>query len=145
MYIFITDGRIYDLDKVKKYTTQLAKDISSSKRNPVKCVLIGVGDAIDERQLQELDDFDTGTDVDIWDYKIASEMASLVRIFAEVVDENQIVAPIGTIYDSTGNVIKKYTDGLPAKISISMPHTCEWFELEAYGQRIRQTIIFPRS
>lgn len=143
MYIFITDGRIDDLDEVKKYTTQLTKDIASGKRNYVKCVLIGVGDGIDRHQLEELDDFDTGTGIDIWDYKIATEMQGLIQIFAEVVDENQIVASTGTIYDSTGNIINKYTDGLPAKISISLPSTSQWFELEVYGQRIRQTVIIP--
>ncbi len=145
MFIFITDGRIYDLEKVKKYTTQLANDITSGKHYPVKCVLIGVGEQIDEHQLEELDDFDTGTNIDIWDHKIAKEMASLVQIFAEVVDENQIVAPIGTIYDSAGNILKKYTDGLPAKVSISMSPKSQWFELEVYGQRIRQSVIFPKS
>ncbi|NES99793.1 MAG: VWA domain-containing protein [Sphaerospermopsis sp. SIO1G1] len=144
MFIFITDGRIYDLDRVKKYTIQLAQEIASGQRHPVKCVLIGVGNAIDQKQLEELDDLETGTDVDIWDYKIAQEMASLVQIFAEVVDENQIVAPTGTIYDSSGNIIKKYTDGVPAKVSISLPLNSEWFELDVYGQKIRQPVIFNK-
>lgn len=145
MYIFITDGRIDDLDDVKKYTVQLAKEIAFGKRNYVKCVLIGIGDGIDAHQLEELDDLDTGTNVDIWDYKIASEMQGLVQIFAEVVDENQIVAPTGIIYDSEGNAVKKYTDGLPAKVSVSLPSTCQWFEVEVYGQKIRQTVIFPQG
>jgi hypothetical protein len=144
MFIFITDGRIYDLDRVKKYTIQLAQDIASGQRHPVKCVLIGVGDAIDKKQLEELDDLETGTDIDIWDYKIAQEMASLVQIFAEVVDENQIVAPTGTIYDSSGNIIKKFTDGVPAKVSISLPLNSDWFELEVYGQKIRQPVIIKK-
>ncbi|ODH01463.1 hypothetical protein A4S05_28830 [Nostoc sp. KVJ20] len=144
MFIFITDGRVDDLSAVKQYTTQLAKDITSGQRHPVKCVLIGVGNQIDKSQLEELDDFHPGTNIDIWDYKIAKEMASLVQIFAEVVYENQIVAPTGTIYDAAGNIIKKYTDGLPAKVSISMSSQSEWFELEVYGQRIRQPIIPPK-
>ncbi|GJD19110.1 hypothetical protein RIVM261_040660 [Rivularia sp. IAM M-261] len=141
MYIFITDGHIYDLEQIKIYTKQLAKDISSGMRNPVKCILIGVGDEIDKHQLEELDDLDTGTNVDIWDYKIAKEMASLLQIFAEVVDENKIVAPTAKIYDSAGNIIRKYSDGLPAKVSISMPSNSQWFELEVSGRRIRQTVI----
>jgi len=145
MYIFITDGRIDDLDEVKTYTAQLTKDIASGKRNYVKCVLIGVGEGIDEGQLEELDDLETGNNIDIWDYKIASEMQGLVQIFAEVVDENHIVAPTGIIYDDAGNIVKKYTDGLPAKVSISMPSTSQWFELEVYGNRIRQTVITSKG
>lgn len=143
MYVFLTDGRLDDLEQVKKYTTQLAKQIKSGNRNPVKCVLIGIGDEIDKQQLEELDDLATGTGVDIWDYKIAQEMSALIEIFAEVVDENQIIAPTGTIYDSDGNIVKRYTDGLPAKVSFSMPPNCEWFELEVYGQIIRQPV--PRN
>jgi len=145
MFVFMTDGKLDDLDDVKQYTTELAMAIASGKRNPVKCVLIGVGDEIDEGQMEELDDLDTGTDIDIWDHKIAREMRALVEIFAEVVSENQLVAPTGTIYDSAGNAIKKYTDGLPAKVAFSMPANCEFFELEVAGQRIRQTVMSPEK
>jgi len=47
MYIFITDGQLHDLDEVKRYSTKLARAIEVKKRNPVKCVLIGLGDDID--------------------------------------------------------------------------------------------------
>ncbi|MBP0020577.1 MAG: VWA domain-containing protein [Cyanobacteria bacterium SBLK] len=140
MYLFITDGKLDDLVSVKQYSLQLARQIATGQRNAVKCVLIGVGDAIDERQFQELDDLKTGTDIDIWDSKIAKNMRDIVEIFAEVVDENQIVAPTGTIYDSQGKVAKKYTDGLPAKASFSLPISSQWFELEVMGQKIRQVL-----
>jgi hypothetical protein len=143
MYVFLTDGKIDDLAQVKIYTIQLAKDISRGKQNPIKCVLIGVGEEIDEAQMIELDDLDTGTDIDIWDHKIAQEMRGLVEIFAEVVDENQIVASTGIIYDFQGNLVKKYTDGLPAKISFSLPVNSQGFILDVAGQKIKQKLIFP--
>jgi len=141
MYVFLTDGRLDDLQTVKRYTTKLAEAIAAGRRNPVKCVLIGVGDQIDEGQMEELDDLDTGTDVDIWDHKIAREMRGLVEIFAEVVDENQIVAPTANIYDAKGRVVKAFTDGLPAKASFTMPSSSPWFELEVGGERIRQSVV----
>lgn len=141
MYIFITDGKIDDLEDVKQYTTTLARCIENGTRNMVKCVLIGVGTEIDENQMVQLDNLDTGTSIDIWDHKIAAEMRGLVEIFAEVVSENQIVAPTASIYDSTGNLVKRFTDGLPAKASVTLPLSSQWFELEAGGQRIRQSII----
>lgn len=140
MYLFITDGRLDDLAAVKKYTTQLAKDIQAKRRNAVKCVLIGVGEQADEGQMEELDDLDTGTDVDIWDHKMAKEMRSLVEIFAEVVSENKIVAPTATIYDATGAVAVTFADGLPAKVKFTMPKASRFFELEVAGKRIRQTV-----
>lgn len=94
MYIFITDGYIDDLETVKQYTTQLAKDIAAGKRKLIKCILIGVGKAVDEKQMIELDDLDTGTEIDIWDHKVADDMRELTEIFAELVEENQIVAPV---------------------------------------------------
>ena len=145
MYVFVTDGELHDLDDVKRYTTKLAKGIESGKQNQVKFVLIGLGSAINEDQMEELDDLDTGTDVDIWDHKIAKEMRALVEIFAEVVSENQIVAPTATIYDDSGNVVQKFTDGLPAKVAFAMPATSKAFELEVGDTRIRQTIESRKS
>ncbi len=144
MYVFVTDGKLDDLAEVKRYTTRLCRDIAAGKRNPVKCVLIGVGDHIDEGQMEELDDLDTGTEVDVWDHKIAKEMRAMVEIFAEVVSENQIVAPMGTIYDASGKVVKQFRDGLPAKVSFTMPVSSKWFELEVAGQRIKQTVVLPK-
>ncbi len=141
MYVFITDGSLDDLLEVKEATTQLAKDIEAGRRNPVKCVLIGVGNEVREDQMTELDDLDTGTDVDIWDYKIATEMRSLVEIFAEVVsDEDDIVALSGMLYDDQGNLVADFTDGLPSRVHFSMPKSSAFFELEVAGRRIRQPI-----
>jgi hypothetical protein len=144
MYIFITDGELHDLEQVKGYTIHLCREIQAGRRNPLKCVLIGIGNDINEDQMEELDDLDSGTEVDIWDHKIARDMRALVEIFAEVVSENQIVAPSARIFDASGQVVKNFSDGLPAKVSFTMPSSSEWFELEVSGQRIRQPIVTPR-
>jgi hypothetical protein len=91
--------------------------------------------------MEELDDLDTGTDVDVWDHKIAKEMRALVEIFAEVVSENVIVAPTGAVYDDKGARVKFYSDGLPAKLAFEMPATSSSFELEVAGQRIKQKLF----
>ena len=51
--------------------------------------------------MEELDDLDTGTEVDLWDHKLAAEMRVLQEIFAEVVDKNARVADHGRILDPT--------------------------------------------
>lgn len=140
MYIFITDGIIDDLEAVKRYTTQLAVEINAGQRNPVKCILVGVGDTIDEQQMEELDNLDTGTDIDIWDHKIAGEMRALIEIFSEVVSENQIVAPVGVLSTQSGTLIKRFTDGLPAKVAFRLPATETGFILEVAGYKIVQAI-----
>lgn len=140
IYVFITDGRLDDLADLKRYTTQLAQEISANKRNFVKCVLIGVGDSVDEDQMEELDDLDTGTDVDIWDHKIAAEMRALSEIIVELVDENRIVAPTATVFDDTGQVVHRFTDGLPGKASFILPGQSKFFELEVGDRRIKQAV-----
>jgi len=141
MYVFITDGRLDDLDKVKAYTTNICKEIAAGKRNPVKCVLVGVGYKVDESQMEELDDLDTGTEIDVWDHKIAKEMRALVEIFAEVVSENQIVAPTGSIYEDSGSRVRFYSDGLPARLEFDISTSSKGFELEVAGQRIKQKLF----
>ncbi len=141
IYIFLTDGRIDDLDQVKRYTKELALEIAVGKRNYLKLVLIGIGNDVDRYQLQELDDFETGLDIDIWDYKIANEMTSLSQIFAEVVNEHQVIADSGSIYDDQGNCVKSYANGLPAKVDFLMRDDSQWFELEVGNQRIRQAVV----
>lgn len=140
MYVFITDGALDDLESVKKYTTTLCKEIESKKRNPLKCVLIGLGEHIDEAQMEELDDLDSGTDVDIWDHKIAKSMRELKEIFAEVIDDQLVVATNAKIYDESGNLIKSLEE-LHAKEFFEMPVTSKLFVLDVAGNQIKQSIV----
>lgn len=142
MYVFLTDGAIRDLDAVKQYTRHLARDIEAGKRSPLKLVMIGVGDQIDESQMIELDDLDTGTDIDLWDHKIAQSMTNLSEIFTEVVDETVILADTGVIRDARGGVVRDYRDtGLPALLEFELPAGAAGaFVLEYGGQIIRQSL-----
>lgn len=140
-YVFITDGELHDLEAVKQYSTRLARDISAGRRKPLKFVLIGVGDSINEEQMEELDDLDTGTEVDLWDHKIAAHMRILQEMFAEVVDKNARVSESGKILDAQGTVIKNYSDtGVPALLEFELPKGSPCFVLEVEGQRIRQDL-----
>lgn len=138
-FVFITDGELFDLEAVKHYSTQLARDIAGGRRNPVKFVLIGLGPEVNEKQLEDLDDLDTGTAIDLWDHKLAAEMKHLQEIFAEVVDRNARVADNGKIFDPQGRVVKNYTDtGLPALLTFDLPAGSAYFTLEVNGHRIHQ-------
>ncbi|MBN2002833.1 MAG: VWA domain-containing protein [Anaerolineae bacterium] len=142
LYIFITDGVLHDLPAVKRISILLAHDIADGKRPPLKFVLIGVGDEIDERQMEELDDLDVGVSVDLWDHKIAGEMKQLSEVFAEVVSESVIIAPgMGVIRDDKGNLIKDYRDtGLPALLWFDLPANTDAFVLEVGGQTVTQPV-----
>jgi hypothetical protein len=140
-YVFITDGELHDLDAVLAYSKRLAMEIAAGRRNPVKFVLIGVGSDVNETQMEELDDLDTGTEIDLWDHKLASEMHVLQEIFAEVVDKHARVADNGRILDPQGRVVKDFTgSGLPAYLEFEMPAGANYFTLDVNGQRINQPL-----
>ena len=48
-YVFITDGELHDLDAVKDYSKRLAREVAAGRRNPLKFVLIGIGDQTSTR------------------------------------------------------------------------------------------------
>jgi hypothetical protein len=138
-YVFITDGELHDLDEVKRYSTQLAREVAARRRNPLKFVLIGVGPDVNEGQMEELDDLDTGTEVDLWDHKLAAEMRMVEEIFAEVVDKNARISDGGRVLDPHGKVVKDYSDtGMTAYLEFEMPAGSEYFTLEVNGNRIHQ-------
>jgi hypothetical protein len=140
-FVFVTDGELFDLEEVKRYSTQLAREVAAGRRRPVKFVLIGVGPDVNEKQLEELDDLDTGTEVDLWDHKMAAEMRVLQEIFAEVVDRNARIAEGGRILDPSGKVIRDFRDtGVPAVLRFVMPRGSTHFVLEVNGQRIVQAL-----
>src|SRR5262249_38206674 len=91
--------------------------------------------------MEELDDLDTGTSVDLWDHKLAAEMRVLEEIFAEVVDKNARVADNGRILDPQGRVVRDYSGvGLPAYLEFTMPAGATYFTLEVNGQRVKQPL-----
>jgi hypothetical protein len=140
-YVFITDGELHDLDAVKQYSTWLAKEVNAGRRKPIKFVLIGVGPSINEQQMEELDDLDTGTPIDLWDHKISAHMRMLQEIFAEVVDKNARVADKAKILDPQDRVVKDYSDvGLTAFMEFELPATATYFVLDIDGQRVRQDL-----
>lgn len=142
--VFVTDGAVEDLAEVKTYTVELAKQIAAGKRSFLKLVLIGVGPEAEahEDEMEQLDDFDyggltdpQGREIDLWDHKMAATIQKLEELFAEVVDEDTILAPSASIVDSAGQPVKplgkrsSYADGLPALLNFEMPASCDSFSL----------------
>jgi hypothetical protein len=146
--VLVTDGVIEDLEDVKKYCLEFAKQIASGKRSFIKLVLIGVGEEVDEGQMEELDDMFEGSglkdpqghDIDLWDHKLASEMRKIEEIFAEVVSEDVMVTASGRILDSAGKVIKDFADGVPALLRFTLPAGTTAFTLEFPGGSVTQDI-----
>ncbi len=103
----------------------------------------GVGNHINRQQLEDLDDLPDVLDlpVDVWDHKITTEMRGLTDIFAELVDENLILAPSGRIMDNNNTVAKDYSDGVPALMEFQLPLDTTHFSLEVTGgQSVEQKL-----
>lgn len=146
--VFVTDGVIEDLAQVKEYCFRFARQVASGQRTFIKLVLIGVGEEVDENQLEELDDMFEGTNlrdsrgqlIDLWDHKLASEMRQLQEIFAEVVSEDLIVCENARVLDARGQVIKDYSDGMPALLRFDLPRDSQSFTLVLPGGQVTQDI-----
>jgi hypothetical protein len=142
MLVCVTDGALDDLEEVKAFTVQLCQEIEAGRRAPFKGVLIGLGAEVDEEQLISLDDLETGTEVDVWDHKLATNLRQMWDIFAEVVSMNQIVAPSGRILDQHGHLLRDYPQGLPAVLEFEVPSTTTHLILEAGGRRTEPQPLF---
>jgi len=141
-YVLITDGRLDDLEAVKAYSILLAKSIAVGDRAPLKLIIIGMGGDIDQKQLEELDNLDTGVGIDLWDHKIAENMHQLAEIFTEMVDGSVIIAAQGRILDPSGNVVKDYRDtGVPALMEFTLPAGQTGFVLEIEKNQVTQRIL----
>jgi hypothetical protein len=141
IFIFVTDGAIEDMEAVKQYSTKLAQEIEAGKRKPIKLIIIGVGTQIDEQQMEELDDLDTGTSQDLYFHRIAAQMTDLSDIFIELVNENMIIAQNGVVRDAKGAEVVNFRDtGVPALFEFNLPAGATSFTLEVEGQKFTQTL-----
>ena len=138
--IFITDGVLDDAEGVKEYSKWVAKSIVDGSLPRVNFVLVGVGDAVDEEQLEEICHHEYPGVGHLWCHRIAEEITEVAQLVAVLVDENMTVAAGGTVYDDRGNVIKVYEARLPAVLEFTVPEGCASFTLEVSGQRYTQII-----
>ncbi|NMC27262.1 MAG: VWA domain-containing protein [Syntrophomonadaceae bacterium] len=143
IFVFLTDGRIEDLDEVKDYTAILAQDILTGQRSHLKFVLVGVGDEIDESQWRLLDKLDGQNFANLWDQMIVTDFQDMLKIFNEVLRNTQIVALQGTLLDDSGKTLKQYPDGMPGQVFFSMPASASGFKIEMDGRQISQPISIP--
>lgn len=147
--VFITDGKIDDLEQVKQYSFELAQEIAQNQKPFIKMFLLGVGENIDEAQMAELDDFfdgnelrdDKGQRIDLWDHQPASNMNQAEQVFKEMVSENVIVIDsFCRIVNQSGTVCRNYSDGVPAMLQFMLPPDSTEFTLEVQGTKITQDI-----
>lgn len=138
--VYVTDGEIHDAGKVKKFCEQVVKEILSGKLPRMNFILVGVGDQVNEEQLEDICHEEYAGIGHLWCHRIAEEMTQIAELVAVLVDESMTVAAGGTIYDDKGNVLKVYEARLPAILEFNVPEGIKSFTLEVNGQRYTQPL-----
>lgn len=138
--VIITDSQVHDAADVRAYSQQVAKEIAAGRIPRINFVLVGVGDQVDEHQMETICHDEYPGVGHLWCHRIADRMEEMAELVAVLVDETMTVASGGTIYDDKENVIKRYETRLPAVLEFKVPAGCKSFTLEVGGQKFTQPI-----
>jgi hypothetical protein len=138
--VIITDSQLSDGNDVRAYATQVAKEIAAGRLPRMNFVFVGVGDQVDEEQMEEISHEKYPGVGHLWCHRIADRMEEMAELVAVLVDETMTVAAGGTITDEQGKVLKSYEGRLPAVLEFDVPATCKAFTLEVAGQKFTQPI-----
>ena len=138
--VIITDSQIHDAADVKAYAAQVAKEIAGGRLPRINFVLVGVGEQVDEEQMEEICHGEYPGIGHLWCHRIADRMEEMAELVAVLVDSTMTVAAGGTIYDDKGNILKVYEARLPAVLEFTVPEGCQSFTLEVAGQKFIQPI-----
>lgn len=138
--VIITDSQLHDAEDVKAYSAQVAKEIAAGRLPRLNFVLVGVGEAVDEEQMEEICHEEYPGVGHLWCHRVADRMEEMAELVAVLVDETMTVAAGGTIYDDRGNIVKIYEARLPAVLEFTVPEGCKSFTLEVAGQRYTQPL-----
>ena len=150
--LFVTDGAIEDLDAVIERAMEVGREVASEKRGNSKFIVVGLTHAGVSQQeiealkknLDKLDNMFDGTPleeqgVDLWDCKLANDMAELQDIWDEV-DFGISIPGNAKITDDRGREVKSYSDGIPQRMEFWVPESTQSVTVEMAGQTIIQTL-----
>jgi hypothetical protein len=138
--VIITDSQLHDAEDVKAYSAQVAREIAAGRLPRLNFVLVGVGDQVDEEQMEEICHEEYPGVGHLWCHRVADRMEEMAELVAVLVDETMTVAAGGTIYDDRGSIVKVYEARLPAVLEFTVPEGCKSFTLEVAGQRFTQPL-----
>jgi hypothetical protein len=138
--VIITDSQLHDAEDVKAYSAQVAKEIAAGRLPRINFVLVGVGEQVDEEQMEEICHDEYPGVGHLWCHRVADRMEEMAELVAVLVDETMTVAAGGTVYDDKGNALKVYEARLPAVLEFKVPEGCQSFTLEVAGQRFTQPL-----
>lgn len=146
MGVVLTDGIIEDEKECMGYCLQIGKEMASGKRKPIKLILIGIGDEVDEEQLERFDNMFEGTGInyDLWSHGLVNDLndeSDIVGVlYGELMDEETIIAPSGKVQDESGHTLISWSDGMPGKFRFVLPQGEKSFTIHTKKYDITQNL-----
>ena len=138
--VIVTDSQISDPADVEAYSQQVAKEIAKGRLPRLAFVLVGVGEQVDEEQMEKICHAEYPGVGHLWCHRIADRLEEMPELVAVLVDETMTVAAGGTVEDDRGNVVKTYEARLPAVLEFEVAEGVKAFTLEVAGQRFTQPL-----
>jgi hypothetical protein len=134
--VVLTDGMWADQADVLKLTQQICDEVASERRKLMKIVLlIYVTDATRtedqlariEDAMNEVDDYDSGTEIDVWDHKWVDYLTQFGQIYIELVKDWPLGVG-GNVVDPSGTSLLA-RDEFKFGISFELPAGAQSFKL----------------
>jgi hypothetical protein len=138
--VYVTDGEIHDAEAVKLYCREVAREIVKGSLPKINFILVGVGEGVNEEQMEEICHEEYPGIGHLWCHRIAEEIHEIAELVAVLVDESMTVASGGRIIDDRGKILKVYESRLPAVLEFQIPESAKSFTLEINGQKFTQPI-----
>lgn len=138
--IIVTDGELFDVDKVKEYSEKIAQEINAGTLPHLNFVFVGVGDGVNEEQMEDICHTEYGGLEHMWCHRVAEEMDEIAQLVAVLVDETMTINSSGRLLDHQGQVLQVYEGRIPAVLEFTVPEGCTRFTLEINGERYEQEI-----
>lgn len=140
---FVTDGQLHDFDDLVAYTAQLAQAVTDGKFPRANLVIVGVGSAIDDEQLEQLEEAtpEGYSGRGIWSHAEAASVDDLPELVAHLLDAN-IPAFWGgaAVRDEQGKAIQTWEDMVPAVIEFDLPAGSRSFTLQVGSEKYTQPL-----
>ena len=129
-----TDGEIHDLGElrygpnkkvlaksgIKGWAYDMAHLIEAKQHVPFKIVLVGFDNA-NEQQMEDLDNLDTDTPIDIFNALLAADLAGAMEALdSEAVNSEFTICSSGYL-EANGRPVVQFESGVPQRIDASVP------------------------
>jgi len=148
MGVIMTDGIIEDEKDCVDYCLELGRRLKAGMQPPVRLILLGLGEMVDEAQFDRFDnmfgDTSLGNEVDLWACGLAASMQDeddiFNLLFGDLFSEDAVIAESGLVVDDNGSIVAAFPEGLPIRFSFILPEGCREFTVRSSRWEVTQDL-----